>query len=323
MMVLMEGFRVPHGLTADGRLVSATEAVRTKAYACPVCDSRLSLHAGPIVRRHFAHLPAAVCAPETVVHHTAKHLIAQAVSDWRSGTGPVPTIGRPCSRCRQGYTYQALPERITGSRVEYRLADGLVADVALLEGEKLAAIVEIFVTHTVDDRKAIRLDRLPWVELHGPSVILDPLRWHPMATGNLRPSRDRPCEECMAMEKRLEQQVEQVARHWRIDLPGKPYRVVVHDCYRCGTDILLFDWGGMWGAQKPPYPVPWTVKPTFSQTIGRTYWMNTCPKCKAKQGDHFIKYLFGDPDNVLDLRNRPIPKPSERPRQLSIPLGAR
>jgi hypothetical protein len=93
---------------------------------------------------------------------------------------------RPCCRCRQGYTYQALPERITGSRMEYRLADGLVADVALLEGEKLAAIVEIFVTHAVDDRKAIRLDRLPWVELHGPSVILDPLRWHPMATGNLR-----------------------------------------------------------------------------------------------------------------------------------------
>jgi len=322
-VVFVEGFRVPSGLTAAGRLVSATEAIPTEAYTCPVCGSRLSLHAGPIVRRHFAHLPAAVCAPETVVHPTAKHLIAQAVSDWRSGTIPAPTIGRPCSRCRQGYVYQALPDRITHARVEFRLAEGLVADVALLNGEKVEAIVEICVTHAVDADKAMRLDRLPWIELHGPSVVHDPLRWHPMATGNLRPARERLCEGCIDVEKRLEQQVEQVARNWHIELPGKPYKVVVHDCYRCGSDILLFDWGGMWDSHEPPYPVPWTVKPTFSQTIGRNYWMNTCPKCKAKQGDHFIKYLFGDPDNVLDLRNRPIPKPSERPRQLSIPLGAR
>lgn len=322
-MVFVKRFRVPSGLTAAGRLVSAAEAIRTEAYTCPVCDSRLSLHAGPIVRRHFAHLPAAVCAPETVVHHTAKYLIAQAVSDWRSGTIPAPTIGRPCSRCRQGYVYQALPDRITHARVEFRLAEGLVADVALLSGEQVEAIVEICVTHAVDTDKAMRLDRLPWIELHGPSVVLDPLHWHPMATGNLRPARDRMCEECTAIEKRLEQRVEQVARNWHIELPGKPYKVIVHDCYRCGSDILLFDWGGMWDARKPPYPVPWTVKPTFSQTIGRSYWMNTCPKCKAKQGDHFIKYLFGDPDNVLDLRNRPIPRPSEGPRQLSIPLRAR
>jgi len=190
-----------------------------------------------------------------------------------------------------------------------------------MEGERVAAIVEVFVTHGVDEAKALRLEGVSWIELHGPSVVLHPLQWHPMAMGNFRPAPDRLCDECAAVDARLTAQVEQLARLWHIDLPGKPYQVVIHPCYRCGSDILIFDWGGMWDDRQPPYPVPSTVKRTHSQTIGRSYWMNTCPKCNAKQGDHFVKYLFGDPDNVLDLSGRPIPKLSDRPRQLAMRMG--
>lgn len=104
---------------------------------------------GPIVARHFAHLPEAFCAPETVVHHTAKHLIVQAITDWRSGSGPQPSIGRPCSLCH-GSIYQPVPPKITDARVEHRLPDGLVADVPLMAGDTLAAVVEIFVSHAVE-----------------------------------------------------------------------------------------------------------------------------------------------------------------------------
>ena len=48
-------------------------ARQSETYCCPVCDSRLRPHAGPVVSLHFALLPEAVCAAETGAHHTAKH----------------------------------------------------------------------------------------------------------------------------------------------------------------------------------------------------------------------------------------------------------
>lgn len=117
-----------------------------------------------------------------------------------------------------------------------------MADVALLNGDRVEAIVEICVTHAVDTDKAIRLDRLPWIELHGPSVVLDPLRWHSMATGNLRPARERMCEECTAIETIRPRWSSTVANrlcHGYVRRRGLPLLASLAGCETAGANFAV------------------------------------------------------------------------------------
>ena len=127
---------------------------------------------GPIRARHFAHAPTHGCYPETVVHDTAKQLIAQVVTDWVGGRGPRPVVEKACQLCRRAYL-GPLGDQIETATFEHRLPTGLVADAALLRHGEPIGVVEIRVSHAVDRAKASRLT-LPWVELRGDDVVKEP-----------------------------------------------------------------------------------------------------------------------------------------------------
>lgn len=90
--------RVPYGQHATGRLVAAGDAVPGVGYLCPNCAEPLVLRAGEKRVRHFAHQHAE-CAPESLLHKTAKKLAAQVLNDVAAGRGALTILGK-CRHCR-------------------------------------------------------------------------------------------------------------------------------------------------------------------------------------------------------------------------------
>lgn len=276
-------FRVPLGLDADGRLVERTLVEKGREYRCPACLAPLVVRAGEIRAHHLAHVASAGCSPETALHDSAKRLIAEVVNDWLAGRAQAPTIETDCAFC-----YESVPEpllaRFHDAVIERRLEDGLVADVAFVNAERVVGAVEIRVTHAVDEGKARQLS-VPWIELDAEAVIAQPRAWAPIARGG--PQRKRPtCESCgqrNAAGLRL-------AASLGIAIASPPYQAAPHDCYKCASPFPVVSWPrtGMVETERPPEPIPSVLKLRSSTTADATHWANVCPRCGATAGDWFL-----------------------------------
>ena len=250
------GFAVPYALNLHGVLVDP-EGARAKArYSCPQCQGPVDLHAGERKRRHFHHRGTTGCTSETVLHTTAKRLLVEAVTAWKTG-GEAPKLERRCAAggCESS-TRQALPPKVVEA-VEERAVAGHVVDVALLaRGGVPIAAIEVFQTHAVEEDKARTL-LLPWVEVDASQVcasggrLLVPLRdrllpWYcgehaPERRDRAKAGREEPLRR-NALVRRLGLRME--------DFPGFRIERVVA-CPR-GHDALLFAWEG----GDPPWPRP-------------------------------------------------------------------
>jgi hypothetical protein len=156
------GFRVPFGLAGE-ELVGRSEAERGAEYACPACGAPLVLRAGAIKSKHLSHKPSATCTPETVLHATAKLLLARTLHAWLAGTTDV-TCHRTCDDCGESMPFQLPRSRADRVAVEQRLACGRIPDVSLWLGGDCTLAVEVFVTHAVDEDKDKALP-VHWIEL--------------------------------------------------------------------------------------------------------------------------------------------------------------
>ena len=291
-------FRVPFGLTANGLVATAAEASKELRYSCPACRKPLTLRAGAIKRRHFAHQPDAVCSPETAFHEGAKLRLAGAVTAWRAGVGPRPVVVRICRLCGADVA-SPLSDHIVDAITEFRLASGRVIDVALLDSCKgLWLAVEILVTHEVDEAKAGDLRGLNWIEIEA-SALEVPFRWTPRrVTGTA--SRMR-CQACEARRARQRDLTTSMAAKYGVDEPGPGYLAVESACRRCRRRTPVFFWKDMRNGVPPPEPPPTTVKRHLSRARGQWFWTNSCVRCDAIIGTRILpeilqEGLANDPD---------------------------
>ena len=299
---------VPLGVAPNGRLVAPTEAERGVVHRCPGCKHELVLNRGPIKVAHFSHKPTdanhaggaapeppGACQQESLLHETAKMLVAQVITEWKAETGPCPRVTGRCGRegCRREAKPTPLPDRITSARVEMALAatgsgPSLRPDVTLLQGEKVVAAVEILHTHAVtsEKRATFREQRTAWLELGTDAVLADPIHW--VAINNGRPGKLR-CEPCVAREDKINR----LARQFNLLPLPAGYRVEPIPCYSCHRDMLVFSWCRRpFSREPPPSPKPRTVQLRYSETLSAKYWANVCPMCNRIQGDYF---LYADP----------------------------
>lgn len=281
-----------------GALVRREDAALAHRYSCLGCKGALIVREGTR-RRHFAHLVATPeCAPETVLHRTAKALLVGVVRAWKNGTGERPSVVRTCPRCL-ATKVQPLPDHVTTATEEQAVEGGRIVDVALFSGDVVTAGLEVLVTHAVDAAKGQALP-VPWIELSADAVIANPLCWVPLQ------DRFRPwnCERCAAIARRRAEEARRLAaeldalgREVGMRLPWRsPYTTVIGNCYAdrvCGRRIPIFSWPGhhQWTRRPPPTPRPPTVKYEWSNTLGSKYWANVCVYCGRVQGDYF---LFGE-----------------------------
>lgn len=282
---VMSELRVPFAVDNEMRLFSPETAEKGRNFFCPACRASVILKKGEIKVAHFAHKTSDTCSQETITHKTAKLLVKKAVEVWKSGKGDCPTVQRVCQFCHTS-TNQPLPEKVDSVDLEFRLEDGSIADVALLSGGVVQAVVEIRVTHAVDEIKANRLS-VPFIELEGFKVIENSNVWEP-TIDNFKPLT---CDKCKSNRVKFQAKIEQVAKANNLELPKTYYRYGFCQCWRCKREIVVFAWprGGSHDDSAPKMKArPRTVQYCFSKTIGRKYWANTCPYCQSIQGDFFL-----------------------------------
>lgn len=286
----MPKLRVPFAVDDEEQLYSPETAEKGRNYFCPACQDAVIFKQGEIKVAHFAHKVSDTCNQETITHKTAKLLVQKAVHEWKAGRSNSPTLQRECQICGTSIS-QPLPDKVDSAVLEHRLADGSIADVALLVGETAHAVVEIRVTHAVDELKASRLS-VPFIELDGYEVIKKPFVWKPIID-NFKPLT---CKECKSAYLKFQAKVKQVAKASNIELPTAYYRYSFCECWKCKHEIIVFAWpkDGMHDKATPKVkPYPRTVQYRFSKTVGDKYWVNTCPYCESIQGDFF---LYSEPD---------------------------
>lgn len=308
--ILAQSLKIPLAHDETGCLVSVEFAIPGRQYFCPACGTLLILRRGTIKVPHFAHKPSDVCNQETIVHKTAKLIVQQAIADWKAEKTPAPVIQRACQVCHS-LVAQPLPDKVETAVLEYHLSDGFIADVALLVQDKPEAVIEILVTHAVDEIKATNIS-VPFIELDGYAVLDSPTTWTPITDH----FRSLTCPKCVQNFKRFQTKTSQIAKRMNLELPTDYYRYAPCSCWRCKKDILVFTWPGRQLHEMTPpryQPVPKTIRFEYSKTVRGKYWANVCPHCQAIQGDWF---LFAEPEgpffgldceeNTVDAFNRDL-----------------
>jgi hypothetical protein len=277
------GFRLPRALDAQGRLVAPELANKGEVHTCPACERPVILRRGEKKRAHFAHRPCpdGSCGLESVLHMTAKLMVAGAVRAWLAKEAERPVFLRACAGLRTSYgcgnaVEHRLPH-VDDVLVERNTSDGLRPDMVLVKDGTHVAAIEIFATHAVDTEKQHRM-MLPWVELRAEDVVRLERVWLP-TQDHFRPLL---CEGCRAS-----------AAEYALRYRGGYLRGEV-SCWKCRRSTAVFAWGAeSWSTSQPPDPRPRTVQLRYSKTTESRYWANVCEHCGALQGDMF---LHNEPD---------------------------
>lgn len=193
----MQELRVPIGIDPSGNLVRVEKATKSIAYNCPSCKEALILKDGGKRTKHFSHPANGICSPESIVHKTAKLLIAGVISANAAGTpeGKI-VLDRTCDSCRAAFP-QTLPMKtFTSVAQEVRVGKFICDVVGYREKGVPALSVEIMHTHSVHGEKLETLQGF-WIELDAEDVIQNPNRWHSVQA-RLKPHR---CSKCRNISK--------------------------------------------------------------------------------------------------------------------------
>jgi RNase P subunit RPR2 len=285
--------KIPLARDNNGRIVSPESASKSGDYFCPSCGEVLVFKKGKIKKPHFSHKATDQCSQETVVHQTAKSLLVQSIQDWKSGFIDSPKVKRLCEDCGV-VTIQGFPDKVVEAVDEKRLENGYIVDIALTDGEKVLAAIEIKVTHGVDQEKKNKLG-IPFIEVHGDDVLKTPAELTPLID-QFKPFRCRYCQGALRL---YESKMSEISRKTKVEIPDEFYRPTCGSCWRCGREILIFAWPtqGMHNSRVPEHiPRPKTIQYRYSRQARSKYWVNTCPYCNNIQGDFF---LFSDSHSPL------------------------
>ena len=288
-MTMDSDLLVPYGVDPYGVLISATEASREVNYCCPGCSSPLVLRAGDSVIRHFAHKSTAACSGETVMHKIAKRLLVQVISEYSSSSAAKQiSLKSICSCCAEAVEIALPRHSFTAASEEHRIGE-FVCDVVAFRGSEPVLAIEVLVTHSVDDNKAIKLP-LPWLELSAERVLESPYFWNPVSE-KLRPITCAKCRKQTAKLREVAARCNQPFHQSALsrDPSRDAYLAALEVCWQCKQEILVYWWAGVpFANTEPPPPRPRTVQHRFSKRHGGAYWANTCPHCDALQGDNFL-----------------------------------
>ncbi|HBZ6168958.1 TPA: hypothetical protein ML354_001633 [Salmonella enterica] len=286
----MKSFRIPMGLNSKGELVIAEEATKGVNYQCPNCRESLSLRAGKVRKKHFAHRADTECDPESVEHKIGKILIEKAIIDNAYHDKSIILV-KNCLCCYRKKSIEIRPGYFIGCEQEKHVGS-YVCDVLAATFDNKEIAIEVFHTHKVDEDKAIGLP-VQWFELDVESIFENPYHWSP-ENGKYKPYI---CPECIKHFKK----VISICHRWNIprnlytpinlSVLEDKYVADITYCWKCEEMIPVFSFGSSTSR-------PYTVQYRYSKTAQEKYWANTCPKCKAMQGDWFI-YMEPSGDGLL------------------------
>ena len=289
--------KIPFAYNGE-RFVRPSEAERDNTYFCPNCGEKLIYRKGDHTRPHFAHYGDTICStPETILHHAAKRRLKHLVEEGLKMRSKSPFFVRKCRFCYKMEVEQRIPTSVQAVAMEKRLPNGYQPDVLLMSDEetkKPIAALEVFVTNAVGAQKEESIG-LPWMEVQGRDVMRTLGEEAPVRIEVDRDSLEVAlCKKCKREILRMRRRIRNLLNRWGMEWPGTPYQVGLTDCWKCEATIPVFRWGNdKFSTEDPPDPKPWTVQFRHSKTAMSKYWANTCPVCKATQGDWFLRKVDG------------------------------
>jgi hypothetical protein len=286
----MPKLKVPYAADRTHALRSPDEAEKGHDYFCLACGDAVIFRKGKVKVAHFAHKAANICSQETIIHKTAKALVYNSITEWKSGKADPPWLKRNCVECESDISQplpDALPGNVQSALLEFPLPNNLIADIAIINGtDRPIMAIEIRATHAVDERKASRL-LIPYIELDARDVITLPRIWKPLVD-NLKPFA---CPNCANNLKAFEIVTAAIAGRMGITLPTSYYRYLPCKCWNCGRQIIVFSWPeDDENPRKQPRPI--TLQYRFSKTAGHKYWANVCIYCGRMYGNHYLPFPF-------------------------------
>lgn len=304
--MIMDCFKIPYGLNEFNKLIIAENALKNDKYICPACKGSIILRKGKIRVPHFAHKFDHACSYNTVIHTTAKLIIYDKIISFiKNNTIPL-YLERLCNICKN-IRIQKFPDNISDVKLEYKINDYNIVDIALFAGKKIIAIIEVRVTHKTNETNRIDLN-IPFIEVNGAEILEN--------NSMLKPISDHfnkyYCNKCRTSIKEYDTDIQIFCTVHNISLPCSFYRYVLIPCKYCGKKIIVYFWPEN---SKILFPKPKTVKLIPLTNI----YINTCIYCSKTQkfADLFddeqgIFHKFSLSNNYNDdnqkLRNRVLRK---------------
>lgn len=261
-------------------LVKANAARRDCAYFCLLCHREMILRMGARVRPHFAHKSLSPnCTPETVLHSSFKKLLRERIS--RSlEAGERIEMQWKCELCGGNHSGNLLKRAKTVVE-EYNLG-ACRPDIALLgrDGNVVAAI-EIVVSHYPED------SALAFYKQHAIPLLAFALKSDTelarVEEGVLKPDvtnacLNPKCPSCKEHMSRLRLLIID-GKCWRCNDPMKVAALKGDAGCECGfkaDHIILANQNGA------------NLRIRYSKTMRARYAANTCRRCNAFIGEHFL-----------------------------------
>lgn len=266
-----------------GNVVAAYTAQRGQTYFCPSCNGEMVSRMGKKVRPHYAHKSLSPnCSPESALHFGFKRLLYNRIFTSLS-KGESLTIQWDCKSCCGSHTGDLL-RRTTLVEEECSLG-ACRPDIGLLDKSgNVVAVIEVVVTHPPDETaiEYYQAKGIPLVVFHLKSdselsraseEILKP----DLVDACLNPR----CPKCQRHKSRQRLLIID-AKCWKCNSPMKVSALRGDAGYEGGfTDehiALAAEHGSF-------------IKTRYSRSANDRYAANTCKKCNAMIGGH---YLFTD-----------------------------
>lgn len=152
------GIRFPIAADGNGRAVAIQDAEAGVAYECFGCADPMTPRRGQQRAWHFAHKPpTSGCAdPDRALHETAKVLMVQGLTDAQAN-GTEYRVGFACRVCEAALCWNiARPD--TTIAAERSVIEGTRSDIVIDRGPKGPLIVEVVVTHDIEEPTRARYE---------------------------------------------------------------------------------------------------------------------------------------------------------------------
>jgi hypothetical protein len=266
-----------------GDLVMADTALRGRTYFCPSCKAEMVFRMGEKVRPHFAHKNLSQnCSPETVLHFGFKRLLFERISR-ALDAGERLIIQWGCEACDGSHKGNLL-KRATHVQEEYNLG-ACRPDIGLLgkQGMVVAAI-EIVVTH-FPDQSTIEYYKANGIPLIVFTLKSDTEIWRAseevLSPDIVDVCLNPKCPRCNEHMSRMRLLIID-ANCWRCKSPMKVGALSGDAGYEGEFNADQIALANQNGAN---------IKTRYSKATRDRYAANTCKKCNAFIGNH---YLFTD-----------------------------
>ena len=268
--------------TSTGQMVNANDAEKGTDYSCPLCKKPFIFRKGKQKRPHFAHKNLSPnCTPETALHYSFKNLLYKKIQEHLDKKKALE-IRWKCGKCHEYHSGNLLKKAVQ-VKVEHYLG-GCKPDIALLDGKgRVVAVIEVIVTHAPEQKV---LDFYGQNKIAVVSCFLKSDEdINRLDNSILEPDSVDLCTnpKCWKCENHM-------AKNNLLVIDGK--------CWKCSEPMKVaaidknkahLGWGSFsqsdipLAAQHGCY-----LKSHYSQTAGERYIANTCRKCGAFIGQHYL-----------------------------------